>query len=525
VLGRARGFLGRCDRKDGVRAVVLLAAGSLASWIAMGSPRSPGAGAVFDQSTEVTLDGKPLRLDADEARTLDGARTIARSYVAGKITVTLGSARTERTREELGAHIDPSRLAALIAEARDPKSAMRRAHAQVARGTKLALPLPVAADATRALLALLQVKDELDRPPVDARLDPARGVMIPEQAGQRIDVYATLARLDDAFTRGAPSVEAVVDTVPPTRPAERLVGASTKDVLGYFETKYARDQKHEARTFNLRLAASKLDGYVLLPGETFDFNEVVGARDEASGYKVAPVIASGELVDGIGGGTCQIAGTIHGAAYFAGLDIVERHPHTRPSFYIKMGMDAAVAFPTISLKLRNPYPFPVVLHETVTGGVVRAEILGPRRLRDVTFVRKIDEVVPFQEKEADAPTIPAGKRALAQRGIPGFKITRYRIVRDGSFAVREKSEDKYPATTQIWKVGTGAPDPSFLPHDDEHPEYVADEYLMITQGPDVREPHARIAQRGGVTLESRVAGRFGTHGWTKREGFAKPPKE
>ena len=76
-------------------------------------------------------------------------------------------------------------------------------------------------------------------------------------------------------------------------------------MLGYFETNYSRSMRYQARTFNLRLAASKLDGYVLLPGETFDFNDVVGPRDEANGYKVAPVIAEGELVDGIGGGTVR----------------------------------------------------------------------------------------------------------------------------------------------------------------------------------------------------------------------------
>src|SRR5690606_28044354 len=87
-------------------------------------------------------------------------------------------------------------------------------------------------------------------------------------------------------------------------------------VLGHFETGYSRSQKAADRTFNLRLAAERLDGTVVLPGETFDFNAVVGPRDEAAGYKVATVIEDGELVDGIGGGTCQISGTLHGAVFF-----------------------------------------------------------------------------------------------------------------------------------------------------------------------------------------------------------------
>jgi hypothetical protein len=340
-----------------------------------------------------------------------------------------------------------------------------------------------------------------------------------------MNVYATLARLDAVILgRKGDSVDLVIDAVPPSRTASAIGEVQVSDVIGWFETKYARDLKHEARTFNLKLAASKLDGHVVMPGEVFDFNEVVGPRSEANGYKIAPVIAQGELVDGIGGGTCQIAGSLHGAAFFAGLDIVERKPHTRPSFYIKMGMDAAVSYPAITLKLRNPFPYPVVLHETVQNGVVRAEILGPKRTRDVTFVRKISDVTRFEEREVPDPKIPKGERVLSQRGIPGFKITRYRLLRDGSFAVRERTQDAYPSTTQIWKVGTGDPDPKFEAHDDEHPEYVADEYLAISQGPHIVSPRTGQAEPvpGGAMVESRVAGRYGSHGWTEREGFAKP---
>jgi vancomycin resistance protein YoaR len=470
---------------------------------------------------EATLDGKPLPSDGDETRTLDAAHAIARAYVTEEVTLTVPGGQIKRSREELGARIDAQRLSGLVRALRDPTSPLRRAHEQVARGRPLRLPLPVTTDAGRALAALLQVKDELDKTPQDARYDLDAHKVLAEEPGRRVDVYATLARLDDAWTRGTPKVEAVVESVPAHLTTKELLDVKIDDVLGYFETRYARDQKHEARTFNLRLAASKLNGTVLFPGETFDLNETVGPRTEANGYKVAPVIAQGELVDGIGGGTCQIAGTLHGAAFFAGLDIVDRHPHTRPSFYIKMGMDAAVSYPAITLKLKNPFPFPIVLRETVTGGVVRAEVLGPKRTRDITFVRKINEVVPFVERDVPDAKVPKGVRVLAQRGIPGFKITRYRIVRDGAFAVREHTQDVYPPTTQIWHVGTGDPNRRYEPADDEHPEYVADEYLVVTQGPDITSPHEKPGtERGGGTIESRVAGRYGTHGWMVREGFA-----
>ena len=506
--------------------------GGIAGWIAV-SPGNPmptvdAAGTV----PEMTLDGKPLPIaEGDPTRTLEAARAIARAYVSSEVSVavpsTTGSAKITRTREDLGARVEPARLESLVRQLVDRRSALRRAHAQHAAAgvaRPLGLPLPVTVDGERALTALLTVKDDLDKAPVDARLNLSLRTVQPEENGRRVDVYATLARLDAALIRGEGELEAVVETVPAARTASSIGDVEIDDVLGYFETRYTPDRKHADRTFNLRLAASKLDGHVILPGEVFDFNEVVGPRDEANGYKVAPVIAQGELVDGIGGGTCQIAGTLHGAAYFAGLDIVERKPHTRPSFYIKMGMDATVVYPTITLRLRNPFPHPIVLHETVQDGIVRAEILGPKRMRDVTFVRKINDVVPFAEVEKPDPKLARGERVLSQRGIPGFKVTRYRILRDGSFAVREHDTDTYPPTQQIWRVGTGDEDAKPATGGDEHPEYVADEYLTISQGPHVVDPRARPGDEpkpGGPMVESRVAGKYGTRGWTVREGFAK----
>jgi vancomycin resistance protein YoaR len=487
--------------------VLFLALGGVAAWLAMPGPHAEPA-----PLGAATLDGKPLPTDGAEA-CLEAARDAARAWVEQPLAVVVEGTRVDRTREQLGARIDSGHLQSLVSQMMDPRSALRRAHGP--GKAPLALAVPYTVDVPAAIGALLQMKDELDVSPVDARYDFRNKELSPDKPGRRIDAWATLGKMDDVLARGAPSVDAVVEPVAAHRTAAQLAGVSTDAVLGWFETKYARDQKHAARSFNLGLAASKLDGYVLLPGETFDFNTTVGPRNEASGYKVAPVIAQGELVDGIGGGTCQVAGTLHAAAFFAGLDIPDRRPHTRPSFYIKMGLDAAVAYPTVSLKLENPLPFPVVLHETVTGGMVRAEILGPKRTRDVTFGRRIDEVVQFPERDSEDPKLPKGARELKQRGIPGFKVTRWRIVRDGPFAVREHHQDYYPPTAQIWRVGTGPEDPKFEAQDDAHPEYVADEFLFISQGASVKGPH------GGDMVESRVPGKTGSYGWTVREGFAK----
>ncbi|MCA9625916.1 MAG: VanW family protein, partial [Myxococcales bacterium] len=418
----------------------------------------------------------------------------------------------------LGIEIDRVRLARLVQQALDPGTVLGRAalsQQQAAPQEGFAIPVPLRIDGARALEVLLAIKDDVDRPAVDAVVDLEKKALQPEQLGFRLDVYATLARLEAGLRRGQQTIPMVGETVTPRVVAAQLGHVTFDHVLGYFETTYSRAAKHRARTYNLRLAASRLDGTVLMPGEEFDFNGVVGPRDEANGYRVAPVIAQGELVDGIGGGTCQISGTLHGAAFFAGLDIVERAPHTRPSSYIKLGLDAAVAYPAINFRLRNNFPFPVVLHETVKNGKVRAEVLGPERDRTVTFFRRIDEVIPFEEEVRETDDLPKGVRVLSQRGVPGFKATVFRIVRDGAYAERTKRFNIYPPTTQIVKLGTG-PKGEAPKKTDGSLEYVADEYLVVTQGPDIKSDEP---EPGGGTIESRVPGKTGRRGWQKKEGM------
>jgi vancomycin resistance protein YoaR len=447
----------------------------------------------------------------------EGAIAVAmeelRHFVARPVSLVMpdGHAR-ELYMGRLGVAIDKLRLSQLIRDTRDATSALRR-NRPAKPAEPLDLPVPLSIATAEALPALALLKDEVDRAPADARLDLERRQLIPETLGIELDIDATLLGLERALTRGEARVVVAYTTHKPRRTARELRDVKFDQVLGFFETSYDRSSKLQSRAYNLRLAASKLDGTVLLPGEIFAFNDVVGPRDEASGYKVAHVIAEGELVDGIGGGTCQVSGTLHAATFFAGLEIVERYPHTRPSAYIKMGLDATVVYPSIDFRFKNPFAFPVVLHETVKNGTVRAEVLGPVRARVVTLIRRIDDAVPYEEVERPDEALPQGMRVLAQRGIPGFKLHRYRIVRQGSNAVRERWNDIYPPTSQIVRVGTG-PGTDKLPeaHDDAAPEYVADELLVMTQGDDDGK-----AEPG--TREWPEPGKYGKPGWTRAMGM------
>jgi hypothetical protein len=142
---------------------------------------------------------------------------------------------------------------------------------------------------------------------------------------------------------------------------------------------------------------------------------------------------------------------------------------------------------------------------------VRAEILGPRQDQVVTLIRKVDEALPYEQLERKDDRLPNGTRVLAQRGIPGFRLHRYRTIRSGSHTVREKWRDIYPPTSQVIRIGTG---PATLEKGKSvnTPEYLADEVLILTQ----RRP---TDGQPGEHAENREPGKFGEKGWTRNAGM------
>lgn len=472
------------------------------------------AGGSFARASEtsvaVSVAGERIPVGADPAET---AETLVRAWLDEPVELTLGSRVVRRSRESLGARVDVARLQRWLSEARDEASPMRRA-----AGAELALRMPASLDASVLRPWLEAQKRLVDRPAKDATLDPETGDVVHEREGRVLDVWATLDRIAEAFATNATEVSAVIETRAPRRLAAELAHADVGAVLGEFETPYNGSGDAAERTHNLRVVASKIDGLVLMPGEVFDFNGVVGERSLANGFKPATVIAGGELVDGVGGGACQIAGTLHAAAYFAGLEITERVPHSRPSSYIKLGLDAAVAWPNINFRFRNDRELPVLVRLTVRGGWVRAELRGAERRELVSFVRRIDDVLPYDEREVNDPSLPTGVRVLSQRGVPGFVVSTWRVLRDVEHnrARSQATNDRYPPTQQIWRVGSGGPAPEGYepPSGDTHGEYTADEYLITSQGLGVEG-----------TTTTRRAGRTGTNGWTARLGMPQPPSD
>ena len=127
--------------------------------------------------------------------------------------------------------------------------------------------------------------------------------------------------------------------------------SSINGIIGEFTTTF--NAKVAGRSTNIRLASSKVDSVLLMPGQEFSFNNATGKITLAAGYKNAPVIVKGELQEGVGGGVCQVSTTLYNSVLYAGLDVVQRRAHSIPSSYVSIGRDAAVAYGSYDFKFRN----------------------------------------------------------------------------------------------------------------------------------------------------------------------------
>lgn len=146
------------------------------------------------------------------------------------------------------------------------------------------------------------------------------------------------------------------------------------DLLSDFSTKYAASNRN--RTTNLILAANKINGTVLMPGETFSYNKVVGARTIAAGYKEAPIYVQGKVVDGLGGGICQITSTLYNAAVYANLEITQRTNHQFVPSYVTASRDATVVYGSLDFQFKNNRNYPIKLVCSVSGGIANFKIFG-----------------------------------------------------------------------------------------------------------------------------------------------------
>lgn len=237
---------------------------------------------------------------------------------------------------------------------------------------------------------------------------------------------------------------------------DKLGQEAFPQVLGTFSTTYNMDNKN--RVTNLELASEKINGTIILPGEIFSYNKIVGERTIAKGYKEAAVYSGGKVVDGIGGGICQLSSTLYNAVIYANLEITARSNHRFLTSYVTAGRDATVSWGTIDFCFKNTRSYPIKIVSSVKNGVVTTEIRGIKEEKEyeVVIENTVTEVIPYTINYIKDKTMNQGEEEIKQYGANGAKSVTYKIVKQNGIIVSKTllSSDTYSALERIVKIGT-----------------------------------------------------------------------
>ena len=228
------------------------------------------------------------------------------------------------------------------------------------------------------------------------------------------------------------------------------------DRLSRYSTRY--DASNRDRSTNLELSAKKINGTVLLPGEEFSYNKVVGKRTIENGYKNAAVFSNGRVEDGLGGGICQISTTLYNAVLLANLEITERRNHSFVTSYEDPGRDATVVYGVQDFKFKNSRKYPVKIEASVKNGVATMTVMGIKE--DVEYDVKIraykTATIPYKTEKRKNANLAEGKEKVIQSGTNGCKAVCYRDLYLNGKKVKTEllSRDTYSTMKRIVEVGT-----------------------------------------------------------------------
>lgn len=297
-----------------------------------------------------------------------------------------------------------------------------------------------------------KIHEEVYKKVQDAYYTTEPFTVYPEEEGIDFDVEAAKQMLLEEKEE----YEIPLIITKPNKTVKDIGTEAFPDLLSTFSTNY--NAGNADRTTNLRLAASKINGTVLLPNEEFSYNSVVGERTINAGYKMAATYSNGAVVDGLGGGICQISSTLYDAVVMANLKITTRRNHQFVTSYVPAGKDATVVWGSQDFKFVNSRKNPVRITATVQGGVATVQVWGIKEEveYDISIeTKKIATIEPTTQYVQD-PSLPAGQQKVVQAGSNGRKVEAYKVTKLNGQVVSTTllSRDTYNAMKRIVHVGT-----------------------------------------------------------------------
>ncbi|MGN1298639.1 MAG: VanW family protein [Candidatus Scatovivens sp.] len=222
------------------------------------------------------------------------------------------------------------------------------------------------------------------------------------------------------------------------------------NLISEFSTNYVASNKN--RSTNLKLASDKINGVVIMPGETFSFNKTVGKRTEEAGYKEAAIYADGQVTNDIGGGICQIVSTLYNAVVQSNLDIISRRNHMFTTSYVPAGKDATVAWGSTDFKFKNSRNYPIKIVSSVSGGVAKVSVYGllGEDEYDIKIETEYIRTINYSTKYISDSGYKSG--TIIQSGSNGCIVDSYKVYRKNGTVIKKEKISRDTYTPQDRKI-------------------------------------------------------------------------
>lgn len=230
-------------------------------------------------------------------------------------------------------------------------------------------------------LVIQEIAQEIQKEVSNAGFDKEANEVIPSQEGISIDTD----RAVEIYNQTAEGADAVIEliVIKPEISTEDMKANLFTTAIGNYSTNGGGTSN---RRSNISLAVKAIDNKVLLPGETFSYNDTLGKRTTEKGYKEAGAYSDGSVVQEVGGGICQVSSTLFAAVLETNLEIVQRRNHSMTVSYMPMGLDATVSWGGPDLKFKNNRKYPIKISASYNGGKIYVEILGANETDTTTKV-------------------------------------------------------------------------------------------------------------------------------------------
>lgn len=301
---------------------------------------------------------------------------------------------------------------------------------------------------------LQKIHEEIYKEPQDAYVQKNPTVVHPEVNG--IDFKISVEEAEELLKEYKEEYTIPLKITKPKKTINNLGEEAFPDLLATFSTRF--DGSNYNRNTNIKLAAKKVNGTVILPGEKFSFNTIVGSRTIEAGFKEGTAYVGGKVVPDVGGGVCQVSSTIYNTALLANMQIVERSNHMFTTGYVAASRDATVYYGSLDFVFKNSRKYPIKMVASANGGVCKVSIYGIKEEKEyeVIIQSKITSYINPTTIYKEDPTLEEGKEIVEQTAITGCRSEGYKILKLNGKIVSQTllSKDTYKSRNKIVRRGT-----------------------------------------------------------------------